>query len=219
MLGLLWVLACSGSGNKDSADNANDSPAVTYSPILPEEYKDIWDDKGTSCDPGEPIVYHWFKGDIDTRGKITGEEGYYWFFGESDFDGDCVDTFVIDGPSGDVNWQSDPCTGCDRSFTPTLSLPEENSTCNMKYGSFFDDSKNDDNVFQTVLKLDPLSPGGNLNEKTLVMLFIEVTGSNSYSSYIDYARGSYTPSTDDFLGPAAVEWVGPGDCVKYSSSN
>jgi hypothetical protein len=215
MIYLLATIACSGGGSKDSTADKSVDTAPGYSPVLPEQYKDIWDDKAASCD-GEAIVYHWFQGEIDERGRIDGKEGYYWFFGDDNFDGDCVDTFTLSGPAGDVNWQQDPCSGCDRAFTPTLDLPKEGSTCNLNYPSFFDDSKNKTNTFQTVLKLDPLSPGGNLNEKTLVMMFVEVTGSNSYTSYTDYARGDYTPATDDFSGPAHMEWVGSSGCVKIS---
>ena len=216
MIGLVLALACSGEHTKESSAAPADT-APSYSPILPEEYKDVWDDKAVSCD-GEAIVYHAFSGTIDDRGKISGKEGYYWFFGNDGFEGDCVDTFTLEGPSGDINWQEDPCSGCDLAFTPTLELADADSTCSILYGSFFQDDKNKTNKFETVLKLDPLSPGGNLNEKTLVMMFVAVTGTNSYSSYTDYARGDYTPQTEDFMGPADMKWLGSGDCVKISSN-
>jgi hypothetical protein len=210
---MIWLLlvACTGGPKESAKESVSTEPE--FSPILPPEKQGYWDDKSEGCD--DSTVYRWLKATIDDAGNISGTEGWYWFFEEEGFEDDCVDTFTITGSEGDINWSSDPCVQCDRSFKAEWNLEDANRTCNFDYEDFFGNEKVAEDVYDTVFKLDPLSPSGNVNEKTIAYLYAKVVGTNSYVGDNDWARGSFTPTTEGDYTKGAVldmENLG-GDCV------
>jgi hypothetical protein len=223
-LSLVLLLACSGKEPADDSGGGGEDTPVDYgpNPIVPDEYVNLWDLDASSCDDADgAIVYHLFSGGTDGAGGFSGSERYYWFFAAEGWEGDCIDTFTVTGTASDTNWQEDPCSGCDYEFTSVWNLHDEDRTCGaFDYEDFFDNDKVDDDKFNTIVMLDPLSPGGNVNESTLVMMaYQDDDNHNSYSFDSSYARGSMLPVVeDDWEGATTVEWAGTtGWCVKITS--
>lgn len=224
MLVSLLLLACAGGGNggdKNPVDDTGTTATDGPNPIVPEDYALIWDLDASGCEEDEDaIVYHLFTGTTDGAGGFVGTEGYYWFFKTEGWEGDCVDSFEVEGEASDTNWQEDPCSGCDYEYTSQWQLKDAGRTCDgFDYEDFF---ANDDvarDTYNTIVMLDPLSPSGNVNETTLVMMaYQDDDNTNSYSFDSAYARGSMTPDVEgEFDGPATIEWVGTtGWCVKIT---
>lgn len=224
LLPLALLAACT---QKDEPAVDDSGPADTGTeygdnPVVPEEYQYLWDLDASGCDDDQDaIVYYDFAGAVDADGNLAGQESWYWFFKTEGWDGDCVDTFDVDTTASDTNWQDDPCSGCDLEFSGTWDLADENRTCpGYDYEDFFDNDKVDDDHYNLIVMLDPLSPGGNPNSTTLVMAaFQDDDNTNSYSFNSDYARGDFIPETDgDYEGPASVTWVPTaGICVSFTS--
>ena len=226
LLSLAFLVACStpaNQGDKAVPDDSGTTDTLGPNPIVPEAYALLWDLDASSCeDDDDAIVYHLFSGATDGAGGFSGTEGYYWFYKTEGWDGDCVDAFEVSGEASDTNWQSDPCSGCDYEYTSEWQLQDAGRGCSgLDYEDFF---ANDDvarDRYNTIVMLDPLSPGGNVNETTLVMMaYQDDDDTNSYSFDSAYGRGSMTPAVEGaFDGPATVEWVGStGWCVKITGN-
>jgi hypothetical protein len=220
------LVACSDkpANGEDSLLTADDT-AVDYgdNPIVPEEFQYLWDVDASGCaDDTDAIVYHMFTGAVNTAGKLRGEEAWYWFFKTPGWDDDCVDTFDVDTEATDTNWADDPCSGCDLEFSGTWDLADEKRTCpGYDYEDFFANDKVSADHYNVIVMLDPLSPGGNPNQTTLVMAaFEDDDNPNSYSFNADFARGDYVPDVEgDYEGSAAVTWVPTaGTCVTFNSN-
>ncbi len=224
-LSFVVLLACTGSTTDDkaAADDSGGTETLGPNPIVPEAYALIWDVDASSCEDDEDaIVYHLFTGDADGAGGLTGTEGYYWFFRTEGWDGDCVDSFEVLGEASDTNWQSDPCSGCDYEYTSEWQLKDAGRGCSgFDYEDFFANDDVPRDTYNTIVMLDPLSPAGNVNETTLVMMaYQDDDNTNNYSFDSAYARGAMTPAVEgEFDGPATIEWVGTtGWCVKITGS-
>lgn len=226
MLVSLLLLACT-SGDKPAEDDTGGTDSSTTgtdygpNPVAPEAYASLWDLDVSSCDDGDDaIVYHLFQGRTDGA-ELTGTEGYYWFFKTEGWEGDCVDAFTVQGTTSDTNWQEDPCSGCDFEYTSTWNLQDGDRGCEetWDYESFFANDRVDADRFNTIVMLDPLSPSGNVNETTLVMMaYQDDDNTNNYSFDNAYGRGEMVPDVEGaWDGPASVEWVGQsGWCVSIS---
>lgn len=223
MLFLLLALACSGKDESPPAGDDTGSGDTGYgpNPIVPDAYADLWDVDASSCEDADAIVYLAFEGEIDDAGHFSGREGRYWFFAEEGWEDDCVDTFTADADESDTNWQEDPCSGCDREFTGTWKLADEDRGCGgFDYEDFFDNDDVAKDNYNIIVMLDPLSPSGNPNMSTLVMMaFQDDDNENSYAFNSDYARGDYVPVVKgDYEGAATVTWASTtGTCVEFTS--
>lgn|GEM_PF-1792438 len=225
MIVSLLVFGCAG-GDKAPADDSATTPTDTGTdwgpnPVVPEAYASLWDVDVSSCDEGDDaIVYHLFSGTTDGA-SLSGTEGYYWFFKTEGWEGDCVDTFTVEGTASDTNWQEDPCSGCDFEYTSSWNLQDGNRGCaeTWDYEDFFANDRVDADRFNTIVMLDPLSPSGNVNETTLVMMaYQDDDDTNSYTFDNAYGRGQMVPEVEgDWEGAASVEWVGgSGWCIQIT---
>lgn len=219
---MLALVACTGKdpGGPDGADDtAGDDTGYGPNPIVPEAYQYLWDLDASSCEDADAIVYYAFEGGVDADGVFSGREGRYWFFAAEGWEGDCVDTFTVQAEESDTNWQEDPCSGCDREFTGTFELEDADRGCGgFDYEDFFDNDDVRNDKYNVIIMLDPLSPGGNANETTLVMMaFQDDDNQSSYSFAADYARGDFLPLAEgDYEGAATVTWASTsGTCVGF----
>lgn len=223
MVTLLLALACSGKGDAAPVGGDDTAPVDTDygpNPIVPEQYDGLWDVDVSSCEDGDDaITYLAFEGSIDAEGQLSGREGRYWFFAEEGWEGDCVDVFTAEGEESDTNWSEEPCSGCDREFTSTWKLEDEDRGCEgFDYEYFFANDRVDDDDYNVIVMLDPLSPGGNPNMTTLVMMaFQDDDEPNNYTFQVDYARGDYLPATEgDYEGAATMTWASTaGLCLDF----
>lgn len=223
LLILLPLAACSG-GKADAPADSQDT-AVDYgdNPIVPDDYRYLWDVDASGCaDDEDAIVYHRFTGEVTATGRLQGQESWYWFFKTAGWDGDCVDTFDVSADRSDTNWSDDPCSGCDLEFSGTWDLPDAGRTCpGYDYEDFFANDDVDADHYNVIVMLDPLSPGGNPNQTTLVMAaFQDDDRPSSYSFNQDYARGDFIPAAEgDYEGAATVSWVPTaGTCVTFTTN-
>jgi hypothetical protein len=79
----------------DTADTSDTDPDPADHPLVPDEYEYLWNTD--SCElygggDGTP-VYVLAEGAVDSDGHMAMVEQWFWFFGEPDYAGDCVDTF------------------------------------------------------------------------------------------------------------------------------
>lgn len=217
---VLTLAACSGKDGGDSSGGADTGPQDN--PLVPEAYRGLWDTEASYCEDANAILYFAFSGGVDSSGKISGSEGFYWFFNTEGFEGDCVDTFTVSGERGEVNWSSDPCTGCDMEYLADWELEDSNRTCADAYDyEFFFLDSNDDEVetdsYSLSVMLDPLSPSGMVNQFTYVYSFVEETSGSSYLQRPN-ATGDVTPEVEgDYEGALSIEWVvQQGVCIEIS---
>jgi hypothetical protein len=226
VLPLVWcaLAACSGGASDDTGGAAEDTD-IGPNPIVPDEYALLWDIDAASCDSEDAIVYFLFNGTIDGEGNLDGKEGWYWFFKDDGWEGDCVDTFDVTGAEGELGWSTSPCSGCDREFLADWSLEDadgENACPGYGYESFFDDDDKDridEEKYTGDIMLDTLSPSGNVNDHMLVFAYTQ--DDQSETTYIPRpdSRGEYVPDegADYATGSASLSWViSQGMCVSFS---
>lgn len=221
-LAFLFLVACAGTQGPDDSDGGDTDVTYGPNPIVPDAYRDLWDVDASSCTEGtrNAIVYRLFTGGTDGAGGFFGSESFYWFFDDEGWEGDCVDSFTTNGDLSDTNWQEEPCSGCDFEYTSVWNLKDADRTCDkFDYEYFFKNDRVDEDKFNTIVMLDPLSPSGNVNETTLIMMaFQDDDNQNNYSFDNAYGRGAMVPAVEgDFEGPTTLTWAGPeGMCIKLS---
>jgi hypothetical protein len=204
-------------------DEAADTSAVDTlgpNPIVPEAYELLWDLDAASCEEPGAIAYFTFEGSIDARGRLTGEETWYWFHSGAGWEADCKDVFTIDAPEESIWGRNNPCTGCDREFHGALTLDDARRTCSYGYESLFDDDNRDRieaEAYDLDVQLDTLTPGGNVNQQMLVFSYVQDDQTPTSYNGRAQARGTYTPATEgDYEGAATVSWtVQQGLCVSF----
>lgn len=218
---LLGLTACSGKEGAGPVDSG--AEALGPNPVVPEAFELLWDLDAESCDDDGAIVYFRFQGEIDDGGALTGTETWYWFHSGEGWDGDCYDVFDADLEEGALEWSSDPCSGCDREFLGTWTLRDDADDLGCAgygYEGMFDDDQRDrmdEEVYETDIMLDPLSPSGNVNQDMLVFGYTMDDESEYSWNARPNARGEYVPMGEDYTtGPATLEWtVEAGMCVSF----
>ena len=212
LLAVLGLLGCNGSTETDDSDTDTDTDtAPDFHPLVPEEYRYLWNTEGCETDDGMGATVYRYAVDGRSDGeKFSVTEQWFWFFPEEGWDADCVDTFTMTGDLASFDYGQLGCSGCEEAYQVTRTLTESN--CSINYSTLFGYEEPEDiTVFEGVLMFDSFTPNEQPNEdnKMLVISGTRVKG-NSYSMDIDYARGhAYGDNTDYFPpGLASYDWVG-----------
>jgi hypothetical protein len=204
---MLTLLLLAGCPSKD------DAPADTGNPIVPDEYAEVWDLEGSSCAGAHAVLYFTFDGTIDDDGALTGTEKWYWFWTTEGWEGDCVDTFDVEGEDSNVNWEDPPCPDCERELETTFELTDAGRGCDgLDYEDYFWNHNVDDDDYSVILELETLDgdepyAGAGMT----VNAGFEDDGSGGSFTFTDgYATGTYTPEGDEYdEGAATLSWVVP----------
>jgi len=212
------LAGCFSGKDKDKHDDTGDTAAEELEhPLVPDEYRGIWDTDG--CDDGKAAVYHVAQGrsevgeddDGDEIMYLSFTEHWYWFWGNDDYEGDCVDEFSFQGVESNANWgASDPCSECEEEFTGDYTESADGDDgCSVLYSYIFLDEGTGSNNFTAMFKLDTLTPSGNPNvdNKALVIGIFKDSDGYWYPD-TDYARGPVVPDTEgDYGGVSSYDWV------------
>lgn len=221
MLLILALAACSPKEGGDDTGGGGDTDAGN--PIVPEAYEYVWDIDASDCEgEGDAVVYWLFEGAIDDAGVLTGTEGWYWFFGQPDWAGDCVDTFTVEGEQDTFSWSEEVCYGCERAFDARWGLDDADRGCGgHDYETFWELEDEDADRYNVDVLFDALSPSGNPNADNQMLVVASYVGSDGSRWYNpSYGRGTYTPVTEgDYEGAATIGWVaGDGICVTFTEA-
>lgn len=216
-LALITAMACNGGGDDDTdTDTDTDTDKEPdYHPLVPEEYRYLWNTEGCETDNGMGASVYRYATDARSDGdKFTVSEQWFWFFPEDGWDADCVDTFEMTGNLANFDYSQLGCSGCEEAYLVTRTFKESN--CGINYSTLFGYEEPEDiTTFEAVLMFDSFTPNNTPNEdnKMLVIGGTKVQG-NAYSMDIDYARGHAYGDADDYYppGPASYDWVG-NTCV------
>lgn len=214
---LLPLVAC-GPKASDGETADTSGGGDTGNPIVPDGYAYLWDIDASSCDDGDAIVYRLFEGAIDGSAHLSGREGWYWFFGNEGWEGDCVDTFTVEGDQDTASWQDDVCYGCERLFSSDFNLADSDRGCpGHDYETFWELEDEPTDRFDVAVLFDALSPSGNPNADNAMLVVTSYRSGGQRYYDPGYGRGHYTPDTaDDFEGPAAIDWASEsGVCVTF----
>ncbi len=212
----LSFVGCGKDGNNKNdesgaGDTGDTGPGIH--PWVPEGYEYLWDTDGCEQEDGttKTAVYHLASGRSEDGESITITEQYYWFFGQPEWEGDCIDEFVFDAQETNVNWgASEPCYGCEKEYSGDYVENEdtEHSCGNITYGKIFLDDHVKENVFEdTTLMFDTHTIAGDVNERMLVISAFR--DDNYYYPDSNYGTGSVTPDVEgDYDGAVSYEWTG-----------
>jgi hypothetical protein len=220
-LGSLFLasLLFAGCGDKDenqTEETGDGETAPTSHPLVPEEYQAIWDWDASGCDDGDAAVYHlaegysqWEQIDGDDELVLYISERWYWFHGDEDFEGDCVDQFDFRGVETAYPWGSnDPCGTCELEFWGNYRENTSVETgCNYGYDGIVAGDAGGTNSYDTwVFKMDTLTLSGDPNPNTGVYQAIIFDGYLYTDS--SWGRGNTIPEVEgDYYGPATYDWV------------
>lgn len=211
----LLLTACFGEEEvKDDTGPTDTTP--TSHPLVPDEYQNTWDWDASGCEAGKSAVYHLAEG-YTVEETISGDpemvmyfsERWFWFHGEEDFDGDCVDQFDYRGVATRYAWGSnDPCSVCEEEYWGSMQENTEvENGCNIGYDGIFMEDPGSTNSYDTVvMKFDTLTISGNPNEQMGVIQAV-IGGGYIYPD-VNYGRGEAIPDTEgDWGGPTTYHWV------------
>ncbi len=221
ILGCLLFMSC---GDKDKENNNGEtgdtSTEVTEHPLVPDEYQNIWDWDASGCEDGKSAVYHVAEGssveeEIDGATEIVlyVTERWYWFHGDEDFDGDCVDEFEYRGVETSYAWGSiDPCGTCEEEYWGSYDIVDTaDYGCNYLYGGIIigRDASGEGNDFSPmVFKIDTLTIAGEPNENNAILVYNAISYDGGWYFDSSYAKGTVFPDSDgDYGGPSQYEWV------------
>jgi hypothetical protein len=216
LLALGMGLGCTKSTDDSDIDTDTDTDtAPDYHPLVPEEYRYLWNTEGceTNNGPGAS-VYRYSKDAVSDGSAFSATEQWFWFFSEEGWANDCVDTFTLTGSWANFDYGQLGCTGCEEAYEVTRVLSDSN--CNMGYSTMFGYEEPEDiSSFEAILMFDSFTPNETPNEdnKMLVISAALVPGVG-YFRDVDYARGHAFGQEDDYFppGPASYDWVGDA-CV------
>lgn len=217
-LPLLLLAGCDLAG-PGATDSAGDTAENQGHPLAPDLYEDSWDIDAAACADGA-MVYWAFDGEIDSSGKIKGEETWYWFFAGNDWDGDCADTFDISGKKATDPVSDDPCNTCDRSFTADMTMNEDKRTCSTiaGYEDLLDNDDKDrieEEDYDLALLLDMNPLGGDPGDIQLWSYVKDDLGAGWIERSI--GLGAFAAETEgDTEGAGAIGWArSDGMCVTF----
>jgi hypothetical protein len=219
ILALLMTIGCNGATDDDTVDTDTDTDSdPDYHPLVPEEYRYLWNTEGCETDEGMGATVYRYATDAQSDGTtFSVTEQWFWFFPEDGWDADCVDTFTMTGDLANFDYGQLGCSGCEEAYSVKRTLTD--SKCNMGYSTLFGYEEPEDiTEFDAILMFDSFTPNETPNEdnKMLVIAGTKVQG-NAYSMDIDYARGHAFGESEDYFppGPATYDWVG-NTCVKVN---
>ena len=208
---LLFALACFKAGDDGpiagDSGSSGDSGELVH-PNVPEDKWGIWQHEGCN-DGADTIVYIVADGDTDADGNLTLEEKWYWFFDDSSWDDDCIDTLTYTGERVSTSTHhSFEATESEEGYSGTVKKTDDQCP-QMNYLSTFKHPDADDFEYGDTMKMnfwtfyDTLTPSGNPNWENAFLVFMYF-GSSSEVSWgsTDYGRGTITPSGDEHGPPA-----------------
>ena len=219
----LFALACfdKNDGKKKDDTGNGDGPPTSH-PLVPEEYQGIWDWDASGCDAGDAAVYHlgeaWSEvstdGDGDEVMLLHVVEHWYWFHGEEDFEGDCVDEWTYEGTATRYQWGAyDPCESCEEEYWGEyVENTDVENGCNYGYdGIFFEDAGAENDYNPWVFKFDTLTFAGEPNEDNALLVYQAAVSGGYWYFDGNYAKGTVFPDTEgDYGGPSHYAWVNLG---------
>lgn len=207
---VLALVSCNGDDTKDTGDTGTTDSGH---PLVPDGYEYAWDTDG--CDDGGANVYTLAEGRSDDGVDIEITETWYWFFGNEDYEGDCVDTFEFTGTATDYSWSTDPCSECEEEYTGTYA--EKEMTCGIGYGSLITGEGSSES-YDVTFMFDTLTAAGNPNqENRMLVIQIGWDGNTATAWDPNWATGHAEPDTEgDYGGPTTYDWANAGRCIQFS---
>jgi hypothetical protein len=207
------LAACNGSTDTDTdidTDTDTDT-APDYHPLVPEEYRYLWNTEGCETDDGPGAsVYRYAVDGVSDGENFSITEQWFWFFPETGWDADCVDTFEMSGNLARFDLGLLGCSACEEAYEVKRVLTTSN--CNIMYSSLFNfDDPVELTEFDSVLLFDSFTPNGNPNEENkMLVIGATQTDSGAYSVDVNYARGHALGEEEGYFPPAAAtyDWVG-----------
>ena len=183
-------------------------------PLVPEAYIDAWDVENALCSGTRAHVYRFAEGSADAAGNLVMTEKWYWFYGNSDWAGDCVDTFEISGAYTSFDYGDFYCDGCEEGYELTRELVEDNCSYADYHDVFSWDEPAPGGAYGAIVLFDTLTAGGAAyaDNRMLVVQGTEKE-SGSYAINTNFATGHIQPETDLFGYPAGYDWVAE-DCLE-----
>ncbi len=220
LLAASLLIACGEDDKKKKNDTSDTNTAPTSHPLVPEEYQDIWDWDASGCEAGKSALYHMAEG-YSVQETIDGEDAmviylseyWYWFHGEDDFEGDCVDQFDYRGVSTRYAWGgSDPCGTCEEEYWGNYAIVDDTENgCNYGYDGIIvtGDEAGSENEYDTmVFKFDTLTIAGEPNEDNALLVYNALLWDGYWYFDSSYGKGTILPDTDgDYGGPSQYKWV------------
>lgn len=214
-LALALLTACGGTGDTGTGANTGSNTSTEAGhPNVPEGYEELWRyDEPCETSYGRDGIraYTLAEGAIDASGNLSLTETWYWFFGEEDYAGDCVDVLTYQGSTSEAPPSVWGYGDAEEAYEPTIELAERG--CDILYYSVFDAHKVetlDNQRFHGALVLDTTTPSGNPNEdnKMLAWLLVLDEDKNRWEGggLTEYARGFYVPEGADIAPPSTLSW-------------
>ncbi|MFH1465304.1 MAG: hypothetical protein ABIO70_13035 [Pseudomonadota bacterium] len=216
---LLAVACFDKDKDNKKKDTGDTNTAPTSHPLVPDEYQGIWDWEAKGCDSGDAAVYHvgeaWSEATIDEDGDdvmlLHTVEHWYWFHGEEDFAGDCVDEWIFEGTATRYHWGAyDPCEGCEEEYWGEyVENTNVENGCNYGYDGIFAEKAGSENDYNPwVFKFDTITPSGTPNPDNVMLVYQAMVYDEYWYFDANYAKGTALPDTpEDYGGPSHYTWV------------
>ncbi|MCB9795773.1 MAG: hypothetical protein H6741_24015 [Alphaproteobacteria bacterium] len=213
---LMLLAATVACGEKDGTQDSTpvDTDPGTH-PLVPEGYEFRWDTDGCGETNEDTQVYILGEARTDGSGTVTATERWFWFFGGA-WEDDCMDVIDYSGTEvADATLNSLNASEAEEGYDTQMTKSEDGCP-QMNYLYLWDHPDKEDFEYgdtldqRVILIFDTLSPSGNLNYENAMLVFMGYEmQSNTFSMDIDYARGVFTPDSEDVLGPpASYTWEG-----------
>lgn len=199
---LLFVLGCAGPAGDGNGPNNTDGAAVDSAdpgvhPNVPPGYEFKWDYNAENC--GGTQYYFLGSGTSDGEGNFVGQHVVYYFYG-GDWEEDDIDTYEMSGTSVTRSWlDANSASECEEGY----EVVREGVDMQSGWGG---------EATEMYYAFDTLSPSGNLNYENAMLVFrYTYDRDGDLRGDFDYARGVYTPDSDDSVEPpASYTWEGDG---------
>ncbi len=214
----ILVLAV-GCASADSAEDTLDGPIDTADteghPLVPDQYTFYWNTGTCTDSDGNPGVQaYWLAdGTIDAAGSLAVTERWFWFFGEPDYDGDCVDTFSLTGVPDESETEPSAlgCSICDQVYSIQRVLVDDG--CARDYQARFGvspdadmDGVDDEQSTDAQLLLYATSTDDDsTTDSDMLVVYAEERETGGYMSDSSYGSGTATFQTD---GSGTISWLG-----------
>jgi hypothetical protein len=217
----LLAVACTDNDRKKKNPDGDDT-GPTGHPLAPDEYEGVWDIDASGCDPGDAAVYHlgeaWSESTLDDDGDevmlLHTVERWYWFHGEENYDGDCVDEWVYEGTATRFAWGAyDPCESCEEEYWGEyVENDDVENGCNYGYDGIFAEKAGSENDYNPwVFKFETLTSAGTPNPDNAMLVYQAMVYDEYWYFDANYAKGTAIPDAKgDYGGPSHYAWVNLG---------
>ncbi|HJN77412.1 MAG TPA: hypothetical protein QGF58_26040 [Myxococcota bacterium] len=209
---LLLALACTKLLDRDPGDDSSSDSADSGElrhPNVPDDKWGIWQHEGCN-DGADTIVYIVAEGNTDADGNLLLEEKWYWFFDDTSWDLDCIDTLEYAGERVSQSYhQTFEATESEEGYAGEVEKTDDQCP-HMNYLATFKHPDEDDFEYGDTMKMDfvtfydTLTPSGNPNLENAMLVYMYFGKSPSFTwGASDYGRGTITPEDESEHGPPA----------------